>query len=143
MMTETESSQAGEGEPQSDNDDRPVARFIHDHPGMAIAGGIALGVLAAALLPKRNREYIAGKSSAIADAVSAAGLMLYREAVERAEAAGDDMRGLAERLGDAAMRNLASSDRHAKSGDVNSGEDLRLPDQLASLIRFLRGRLRD
>ena len=118
---------------------RPVARFVHERPAMVIAGGLALGALAAALLPRRNRAFVAEKSSALADAVSAAGLTLYREALDRAEAAGDGVRGIAGRLG---APGAAKPDDADSPGETASrGPDL--AGSLAALLRHLRGRSRD
>lgn len=130
-------SEDGDPEAEEAQEQHPIARFVHEHPGMTIAGGIAIGVLAAALLPKRNREFVTEKSSALADAVSAAGLMLYREALDRAETASDGIRDITERFGPPGAGNAASDD-----GDDRSGRS-DLAEGLASIIRHLRGRSRD
>ena len=118
---------------------RPVARFIHEHPAAVIAAGLAVGAVAAALLPKRNREYVATKSSALADAVSATGLMLYREAIERAEAAGGGIRGIAERIGDAAA---SISDDTKTPAEPDKGR-LGIADGITAILRDLLGRTRN
>jgi len=133
-----EAVEADEPEAQESQTRRPISQFVHDHPAMTIAGGIALGVLAAALVPKRSRTFVTEKSSALADAVSAAGLALYRETLERAESAGDGIRDMAERLGQA-----GSEKKKSASEDEESAGGFDLADTLASLVRQLRGRLRD
>ncbi len=129
--------EGGRDEAETDTHERPVARFIHDHPGMAVAGGIVLGLLAAALIPRRNRNFVAEKSSALADAISAAGLMIYREALENAGTTGKGVRSLADRIGDRVHNRSADGD-----GEDTSAEP-RLSDALTSLLRKLPGRSRD
>ena len=136
---ETEEPLAGEEQDSGmERQNRPIARFVHDHPGMTIAGGIALGVLAAALIPRRNRKFVAEKSSALADAVSSTGLMLYREALERAEKAGTSLHDMAGRL------SLARSS-HPDPGDNDEEATPRsgLGEAIASLADHLRGRSRN
>jgi hypothetical protein len=122
-----------QGAEETEGQERPIARFVHEHPAMVIAGGLAIGALAAALIPRRNREFVAEKSSALADAVSAAGLMLYREAMDRADAAGEGIRGIAERLG--GPGSTEDADEH---GDAQPGRP-DLAGALASFLRHLRG----
>ncbi|MDG2004253.1 MAG: hypothetical protein P8J20_13065 [Novosphingobium sp.] len=131
-----------DSDPESQVADRqlPIARFVNEHPGMTIAGGIALGVLAAALLPKRSRKYVTEKSSAMADAVSAAGLMLYREAVDRAGAAGDGIRDIADRVGNAGdEKSEADAISDADEGPCQPSR-FDLAAALAGILRQLRGR---
>jgi hypothetical protein len=84
--------------PPKDRPHRKVARFVHEHPVMTIAGGLAAGALAAAFIPKRNRAYIAKRTSAWADAVSAATVALAQQALEKAEAASSQVRNQADAL---------------------------------------------
>lgn len=69
-----------------------LACFARENPGLVIAGGVALGLLAGALIPKRNRQRIASGASHLAELASAAGLALARQAQERAESAGEELR---------------------------------------------------
>lgn len=136
---ETEGPEAGGDEDTgADRPDRPIARFVHEHPGMTIAGGIALGVLAAALIPRRNRNFVTKKSSALADAVSSAGLILYREALERAEKAGAGLRDMAGQIGQARSARPDSGD-----GDDDEAPRAGLGEAFASLADHLRGRSRN
>jgi len=114
----------GDAALDEEGEDRPIARFVHDHPGMAIAGGIALGVLAAALLPKRNREFVVQKSSALADAVGAAGLTLFSGALDRSGQAGGD--------------DGTVSGNAAQPHDSGSSGGFDLAGALSALIRHLR-----
>lgn len=69
-----------------------VARFVQDHPVATVAGGLAIGALAAAFIPRRNRRYIAEKSSVWAEAVAAASAALAQQAMAKADAASDSVR---------------------------------------------------
>ena len=123
------------GDPGADGEVRShaITRFVQEHPAIVVAGGVALGVLAAALVPRRNREFVAEKSSALLDGLGAAGLMLVREAIERAETAGE---GLRNGLGRMAS---ATADEAKGQGDrPTDGPDL--PNILASLFRHFQGR---
>lgn len=83
--------------------------FVRDHPGLVIAGGLVVGALAAALLPRRNRERVSRGASHIAEAAAAAGLAIGRQMLDRAESAsgelrrhGSDIAGKVEDIGGAA-----------------------------------------
>lgn len=78
---------------------RPISKFVHDHPVMTIAGGIAIGAVAAALIPKRSRQKVVGKASKWSSMVSTAALAMAREALERADSARDDLRRQADAIG--------------------------------------------
>ncbi|MCX7865089.1 MAG: hypothetical protein N2423_08665, partial [Novosphingobium sp.] len=104
----------------------PVSAFVQKHPGIAIAGGVAIGILAAALIPRRNRALVTRKSSALAETLGMTGLMLLRAALERAGA-------MARRVASPAS---TDSDRSfARAADW-----LELRDIFLSLLRFLRQR---
>lgn len=65
--------------------------FVRDHPVMAIAGGVALGILASALLPRRPVRKLAARAGGLAEVASAASLMLGRHMVEAAEHTGAEI----------------------------------------------------
>ena len=90
-------------------------QFVKDHPVLTIAGGLAVGALAAALIPRRNREYVSRRTSALADAVTTASLALASQALEKAEAAGAGVSHQAHRLAERAgrMGERAASSAHA------------------------------
>ncbi len=85
---------------QVENDQRrPISKFVHEHPVMTIAGGIAIGIAAAALIPKSNRQKVVGKASKWSGIVSTAALAMAREALERADSAREDLRRQADSIG--------------------------------------------
>ncbi len=55
--------------------------FTREHPVMTIAGALAVGAVAAALIPQRNRRYVARQSSMLADAIAAAGATIAHQAL--------------------------------------------------------------
>lgn len=81
-----------------------VTSFAREHPMMTVAGGLAIGAVAAALIPRRNRKIIAGRTSVWSDAVAAAATALAQQAVSHATSAGDAVResagSLAHRAGE-------------------------------------------
>jgi len=86
-----------------------VKDFVREHPVLVVAGGLAVGALAAALIPRRNREKVAKGANHFAEAATAAGIALGKHLLDRAETASDELRrhggqiaGKVEELGGAA-----------------------------------------
>lgn len=131
---------------------KKVANFVHEHPLMTVAGGLAVGALAAALLPKRNRAYIAKRTSLWADAVSAASVAIAQQALMRTEAAASQVRnhadalaGRAEHLGQVTIGGVekfgeAASDK-ARSLLGRSRPEPTLAEKIVSAAGELRDRL--
>jgi hypothetical protein len=69
-----------------------VKEFVRDHPVAVVVGGIALGLIAASLLPKGSGRRMARRAADMADTLAAAGLLYSQQAWERAESAGHDLR---------------------------------------------------
>lgn len=111
---------------------RKVAKFVQDHPVMTIAGGLAVGVLAAALIPKGNRAYIARRGSQWADAVGAATAALAQQALERAEAATSHVRNNAD----------AFAERAGEIGHAAKGRIVRAGESATGKAQGLLGRAR-
>jgi hypothetical protein len=63
-----------------------IAGFVKDHPALVIAGGLALGLAAAALVPSSTRRRIARGTAAAASAASEAGLRLGKQGDSAGEA---------------------------------------------------------
>ena len=87
-----------------EKDQNEVVKFVKEHPVITIAGGLALGALAAALIPGRNRRYIARRSSAIADTITAASMSLASQAMSKAELAGAEISDTASKMASRANR---------------------------------------
>lgn len=67
----------------------------HEHPGMVLAGGLILGLVAGALLPRGTARKLAKGAAAAAAIGGETGLSLARQARDRAQTAAGDA---AERL---------------------------------------------
>ncbi len=79
--------------------------FVREHPVMTLAGGLAFGAVAAALIPRRNRRYVARQGSAIADVIAAASASIAQQALTSFDTASASVRRgahtVASRAGDA------------------------------------------
>jgi len=61
--------------------------FVRDHPLMVVAGGIAVGLIAGALLPRGTGRAIAKRASSLAEIGAAAAVTLGTQALEKADSA--------------------------------------------------------
>lgn len=90
-------------ERQDEEPGKAVVDFVREHPGAVIAGGVALGLIAGALLSRGSSRKLARHALTLIEIAGTAGLALGRQAVERAEDAGSELRrqggALAERAG--------------------------------------------
>lgn len=100
---------------------KAVTAFVRDHPLLVVAGGVAIGAVVAALLPRGTSRKLALRAASLAEAASAAGVLIGSKARDGAEAAGAGLReqggALADRLGDLSD---SASERLGKFGD-NAG----------------------
>lgn len=69
-----------------------VAQFVRDHPGLVVAGGLALGLVAGGLLARGSGSKLAKRAVSLAEIAGTAGLAFGRDALERAEDAGGELR---------------------------------------------------
>jgi len=107
--------------PEKSQDDarNPVGKFVHEHPVITVAGGLAIGVLAAALIPSKARNKMITKASDWSGVASAAVLAIAREALDKAESARDDIGRQAETLGDnVSMIGGLAADKASETGQV-------------------------
>lgn len=77
----------------------PIAQFVHDHPLITIAGGLAIGAAAAALIPRKNREKVTRTASHWKGAAGAAAMALIQQALEKAEETSDIVKQRAGNVG--------------------------------------------
>lgn len=71
---------------------KAVSDFVRDHPVLAIAGGVALGALVSALLPKGTGRKVAGGAVSLAKVAGTTGLVLGKHLRNSAEATGASLR---------------------------------------------------
>jgi len=123
---------------------RPTALdFIRAHPGIAIAGGLAAGMLVASLLPGRPARKLRRRTVAIADVVGTAAALFGRQALQQAESAGTTARRegskafhQAEDLGSIAARSISAVihgvlDRAEEIGGATASRAERIGDEVA------------
>ncbi|MFA7601542.1 MAG: hypothetical protein WCY29_00920 [Novosphingobium sp.] len=131
----TESNVVKLTEPQAEEAGKPVADFVRDHPGMLIAGGVALGLVAGGLLARGNGRKLARHALSLAEAAGAAGLTLGRQAVERAEDAGSELRRQGEAIAQKAGKLAAPAEEAADNAGEAAQRLLRKAVELAGKLR--------
>lgn len=92
---------------------KAVGDFVRDHPALVLAGGVAIGMLVSALIPKGTSRKIARRATGLAEAATAASVLLGKRVRDTAEATGSDLRehsgelaGRLEKLGGSAADRL-------------------------------------
>lgn len=98
-----------------------LSDLLRQHPGLVLAGGLAAGLLAGALLPRRAGGKLAGRALSVAAMAGELGLALSRQARDRAGDVAQDGR---ERLGDLGTHAAASGRRAAHRASA-AGDELR------------------
>ncbi|MBV1917905.1 MAG: hypothetical protein KUG65_07570 [Sphingomonadaceae bacterium] len=99
---------------------RKIADFVHEHPVMCIAGGLAVGAVAAALIPRRNREIVANRTSLWGKAVAAAGAAITQQALSQVNSATTSLRDSAESMATRAEHaGHATMDRMERVGETS------------------------
>lgn len=111
----TEATSAAQHESSSSS--RALA-FVSDHPGLIVAGGLAAGLLAGALLPKAARRSVTGRAAALAAAASEIGLAFGKQALEKAEGAGKEGRARLHDWGDTLGEKAGDARRKAEDAST-------------------------
>ena len=137
----TAPEQAEEGSKSSS-----VTDFVRDHPGLVVAGGLAIGLLAGGFLARGSGRKIAKHAITLAELAGTASLALGRDALERAEDAGTALRHQGEVLGEKAARVGDAVGEKASKLAEPAGEAIEAGQEAAArLLRKaveLAGRLR-
>jgi hypothetical protein len=114
----------------------PVSDFVRDHPGLVVAGGVALGLIAGAMLSRGSGRKLARHALTLAEMAGTAGLAFGKDALVRAEQAGGELRKQGEALAEKAGK-LAEPGEEAMD---NAGEAAqRLLRKAVELAGKLRG----
>lgn len=104
-----------------------LAELAREHPGLVFAGGLALGLLAGALVPKGAASKIASRTVALASAAGELGLALSRQAREGAESlVHDSVPALEDNSAAVQQGNSGQQDRTWKVGRRLAHEALKL-----------------
>lgn len=113
--------------PRDDDAPKSLTDQIKAHPGIALASGLALGVVVSALLPRGSARRLAKGAAAAATAGTEAGLLLARQAREKAEAAASEAVVTLHNAEDSAgegLRRLRRGAAKAAGTTRNTGLDL-------------------
>jgi hypothetical protein len=108
--------------------------FVRGNPGLMVAGGVAFGVLAGALLPKATKSRFGQRTIAAAASAGEAGLILTRQVRDKAGAAAQEG---AAKLGDGTSHIRR---RAARAAGSTSASGLDLARGAIDLISALRRR---
>jgi hypothetical protein len=116
-----------------------LSDLARDYPGLVVVGGIALGLLVGALLPRGTARRLAQGAVAAAAASGEAGLSLARSARARAESAASDAGEQLAELKDEAATSAGKLRRRASraAGDA-SGAGLDIARAGLRLLSSLR-----
>lgn len=102
---------------------RDVGDFVKDHPLLVVAGGIALGAIAASFLPRGTGRRLAKHAISLAEVAGTAGALLGSRVRDKAGETGASLReqgGLVaeklERLGESASESIGKLGGKASAG---------------------------
>ena len=109
--------------------------FIREHPGLVVASGVALGLVAGALISRGSGRKIARHALTIAEVAGTAGLALGKKALERAEDAGGELRRQGEELAEKAGRLAEPAEDAVDSATDAAQRLLRKAVELAGKLR--------
>lgn len=102
------------GEPPED-----FSALARQYPGLLLAGGIAIGLVAGALLPRKAGGKLAGRAAALAAVAGELGLALSQSAREKAGDAAREGRAKLAELGDSEQaRRVRSAGSDARSAGL-------------------------
>lgn len=129
--------------PQQANDSaKAVTDFVRDHPLLVVAGGVALGAIAARFLPRGTGRRIAKNAISLAELAGTAGAILGSRVRDTAEAAGEGLReqggAVADRLG---KFGEAASEQLGRFGGSASAQVESVAAKVAEKASELRSRV--
>lgn len=112
-----------------------VVDFVREHPGLVVAGGVALGLVAGTLLSRGGGRKLARHALTLAEVAGTASLALGRQAMERAEDAGNGLRRQGETLAEKAGKLAAPAEEAVDSASEAAQRLLRKAVDLAGKLR--------
>ncbi len=122
-------------ERKSDEESNAVVDFVREHPGLVVAGGVALGLVAGSLLSRGSGRKLARQAMTLAEVAGTAGLALGRQAMERAEDAGQGLRRQGEAIAEKAGTLRAPAEEAVDSASEAAQRLLRKAVDLAGKLR--------
>lgn len=127
-MTKTPGSHSGSGNIAKLHDGagdrtKDVGDFVKEHPLLIVAGGIALGAIAASLLPRGTGRRLAKQAISLAEVAGTAGALLGSRVRDKAEETGASLREQShvvadklDKLGESASDGLGKLSERASAG---------------------------
>lgn len=122
-------------ERKSEDAGKAVVDFVREHPGMVIAGGVALGLIAGALLSRGGGRKLARHALTLAEVAGTASMALGRQAMERAEDAGNGLRRQGEVIVEKAGKLAGPAEEAVDSASDAAQRLLRKAVELAGKLR--------
>jgi hypothetical protein len=111
LLTAVEKSEArlksdsGTAAPDDRSPPEKVTQLIREHPGLAVAAGLGLGLIAAILIPKGPGRKLLRRGGLVATAATEMALVLGKQAIAKAGEVTEEGR---EHVGEAAQRAAAA-----------------------------------
>ena len=134
-MTMTESNVVKLAARKSEDAGKAAVDFVREHPGLVVAGGVALGLVAGALLSRGGGKRLARHAMTLAEVAGTAGLALGRQAMERAEDAGTSLRQQGEVIAEKAGKLAGPAEEAVDSASEAAQRLLRKAVELAGKLR--------
>ena len=131
----TESNVVKLPEHKTEETGKAVADFAREHPGLMVAGGVALGFIAGTLLSRGNGRKLARHALTLAEAAGTASLALGRQARERAEDAGAGLRKQGSALAEKAGKLAAPAEEAVDNAGDAAQRLLRKAVEMAGKLR--------
>jgi hypothetical protein len=136
MSTMSESNVVTLPDRQREDTGKAVVEFAKDHPAIVVAGGLALGLAVGALLaPRGSGRKIARRAISLAEAAGTASLALSRQAMDRAEDAGQGLRRQGEVIAAKAGKLAEPAEEAVDSASEAAHRLLRKAVELAGKLR--------
>jgi xanthosine utilization system XapX-like protein len=109
-----------------------VTDLVREHPGLAIAAGVGLGIVAALLIPKSPARKLARRGGLLAAATTEMAVLLARQAMEKAGEARDEGR---ERVGEFGGQIGETAHRAAAAGRAAGRNVQRIAGETSAAAR--------
>jgi hypothetical protein len=122
-------------ERKDENTRTSVSGFVRDHPGLVVAGGVALGLVAGAMLSRGSGRKLARHALTLAEMAGTAGLAFGRDALERAGQAEGELRKQGEAITEKAGKLAESGDEAIDKAGEAAQRLLRKAVELAGKLR--------
>jgi ElaB/YqjD/DUF883 family membrane-anchored ribosome-binding protein len=112
-----------------------VSDFVREHRGLVVAGGVAVGLAAGALLSRGSGRKLARHALTLAEIAGAAGLTFGKDALSRAEDAGGELRKQSEALAEKATKLAEPAEEAIESASEAAQRLLKKAIELAGKLR--------